>query len=84
MIPNVFPTVEDMVFMRGVRLYLQGRGFKIDPMNSAAIGRTLRIRPLLDKPAISHGNIGYEEESPPPTSHTTVRTVPYTAVHEVH
>lgn len=28
--------------------------------------------------------IGEEAESPPPSSHTIVRTVPYTAVHEVH
>ena len=28
--------------------------------------------------------IGWEAESPPPSPHTTVRTVPYTAVHELH
>ena len=27
---------------------------------------------------------GSREGSPPPSSHTTVRTVPYTAVHETH
>jgi hypothetical protein len=28
--------------------------------------------------------IGEEAESPPPSSRSTVRTVPYTAVYEVH
>ena len=37
----------------------------------------------MEFPALTQA-IGWEAESPPPSPHTTVRTVPYTAVHELH